>query len=58
MKNLTKIIAIENTLDRDGWPITLEHTAWKDEEGRIWEHKLDRDGWPLEVLRTDWKEKA
>lgn len=55
---LTKIIATENTIDRDGWPITLEHTAWKDEEGRIWEHKLDRDGWPLEVLRKDWKEKA
>lgn len=58
MKNLVKIIATENTIDRDGWPIVLEHTAWKDAEGRIYEHKLDRDGWPLEVLRTDWKEKA
>lgn len=55
---LTKITAYEHTIDRDGWSTVLEHTAWKDEEGRIWEHKLDRDGWPLEVLREDWKEKA
>ena len=58
MKKLTKIIATENTIDRDGWPIVLEHTAWKDEEGRIWECGIDRDGWPLETLRTDWEEKA
>lgn len=55
---LTKIIATENTIDRDGWPIVLEHTAWKDEDGRIWDCGIDRDGWPLKTLRTDWKEKA
>ena len=55
---MKKIIAIEHKLDRDGWPITVEHTAWKDAEGRIYEHKLDRDGWPIEVLRKDWTEKA
>lgn len=55
---MKKIIAIENTIDRDGWPITLEFTAWKDDEGNIYDRTVDRDGWPIEILRTDWKEKA
>ena len=53
----TQIIAIETAYDPDGWIITIEHPAWKDDKGNIYEYVWDRDGWPIEVLREDWEEK-
>lgn len=55
---MKKITAYEKTIDRDGWPITLEHTAWLDEDGKVWERTIDRDGWLLERVREDWKVEA
>lgn len=55
MKNI-KVIVTYTRMDRDGWPETITTTAWKHEDGKLYEHKIDRDGWPLEVLREDYHE--
>ena len=55
---MKQITAIERTIDRDGWPIILKHTAWLDADGKVWEKTIDRDGWPLERVREDWEAEA